>query len=395
VTHDSKYVVKTLSKSEVKFLISILKDYVHFLKLNRHTMLSRYVGLHSLRIYGLNKYFVVMENVFEGDLKPTEIYDLKGSWVNRSTNHELYSGSVMKDIDLKRPIILEERNTKRILQQLERDSTFLREHQIMDYSVLLGIYYLKLEFQGKNEDVVEEEVKDGMDDDHARPTHSATYSHSAQSQMSHISRELGGIRARIIDSPGIYYIGIIDTLQDYNWRKRLETWAKTCVKRNDGRGISSVEPGLYQQRFLNYLNHVLISQKQYKKALGIASMPFAIEKVYVYAAGHEVENGGGDTNDVQRPKSNTVNTMNYIRMQRSMKSPTALCRFAYCPASFHEEDDDAQSILGNEDANERDLEMVNLPFGPSPNALSPIASQDSHTADINGESQRKEFSFVE
>ena len=71
--------VKTLSKSEVKFLISILKDYVQFLKDNRHTMLSRYVGLHSLRIYGLNKYFVVMENVFEGDLKPTEIYDLKGS----------------------------------------------------------------------------------------------------------------------------------------------------------------------------------------------------------------------------------------------------------------------------------------------------------------------------
>ena len=178
----------------------------------------------------------------------------------------------MKDVDLKRPIIMEERNTKRILQQLQKDSTFLREHYIMDYSVLLGIYYLKLEFQGKNEDSLFEEAKDGLDD--SAMSHSAHSSH-----VSNISRELGGIRARLIDSPGIYYIGIIDTLQEYNWKKRLETWAKTWIQRKDGRGISAVPPGLYQQRFINYMSHVLISQKQYKKALGIASTPFAVEKV--------------------------------------------------------------------------------------------------------------------
>jgi len=307
-----------------------------------------------------------MENVFEGDLKPTEIYDLKGSWVSRSTTHELYSGSVMKDVDLKRPIIMEERNTKRILQQLQRDSMFLREHNIMDYSVLLGIYYLKLEFQGKNEDVIEEEVKDGHDDYGGTiASHSANSSHISHiSNMTNISRELGGIRARLIDSPGVYYIGIIDTLQEYNWKKRFETWAKTLIQRKDGRGISAVPPDLYQQRFINYMSHVLISQKQYKKALGIASVPFAIEKVFVYAAGREAQSMEIDSKktrtSIARPTSSALNV---IRMQQS-KSPNPLSRFAYCPSSFHEEDDDAQSvIMADEDAN--DIELRQLPFGTS------------------------------
>jgi len=319
-----------------------------------------------------------MENVFEGDLKPTEIYDLKGSWVSRSTTHELYSGSVMKDVDLKRPIIMEERNTKRILQQLQRDSMFLREHNIMDYSVLLGIYYLKLEFQGKSEDIIEEEVKDGYDDHCTIHSHSANSSHiSHLSDIATISRELGGIRARLIDSPGVYYIGIIDTLQEYNWKKRFETWAKTLIQRKDGRGISAVPPDLYQQRFINYMSHVLISQKQYKKALGIASVPFAIEKVFVYAAGRDARSMEIDSKEtmtsIARPTSTALNV---IRMQQS-KSPNLLSRFAYCPSSFHEEDDDAQSvIMADEDPN--DIELRQLPFGTS------ITPDYTFNGEVNG-----------
>ena len=77
VTHDGKYVVKTIKKHEVALMIRTLKDYKLYLQSNPQTILSRCVGLHSLKMYGLNKYFVVMENVFEGKYKPTEIYDLK------------------------------------------------------------------------------------------------------------------------------------------------------------------------------------------------------------------------------------------------------------------------------------------------------------------------------
>merc|ERR1719458_944263 len=102
----------------------------------------------------------------------------------------------------------------------------------MDYSVLLGIYYLKVEFQdgSKMMDDIKENEENGGN------IHS-----------------LGGIRARIIDSPGIYYIGIIDTLQEYSWKKKMETFLKAYIKRRSNKGISSVEPGLYQKRFINYM----------------------------------------------------------------------------------------------------------------------------------------------
>merc|ERR1712087_457010 len=58
----------------------------------------------------------------------------------------------------------------------------------------------------------------------------------------------GGMRARIIEGPGLYYMGIIDTLQVYNWKKRLETLFKTYVLRSDGDGISCVDPLKYQER---------------------------------------------------------------------------------------------------------------------------------------------------
>merc|ERR1712087_550253 len=254
----------------------------------------------------------------------------------------------MKDVDLLRPIIMEERNTKRILRQLERDSTFLRDHSIMDYSVLLGIFYLKLEFSSRHDDIKEE--LDGFSDLPSAHSVSNSMTHMHSVHSSNISRELGGIRARIIDSPGIYYIGIIDTLQEYTWKKRLETWAKTYLKRDDPKGISSVEPVLYQQRFINYMRHVLISQKEYKRTLGLSPIPFSTEKVFVYAA------GGDHSKDVVRPTND--------RLRHSMISPSG--RFAVCPTSMFDENDDADSsrnLLSKEDSS--DMEMVQFPFKAS------------------------------
>ena len=72
VTHDSKFIVKTIKKYEVKLFLEILKDYKQYLEDNPQTIFARCVGLHSIKIYGLIKYFVVMENVFAAKLKPTE-----------------------------------------------------------------------------------------------------------------------------------------------------------------------------------------------------------------------------------------------------------------------------------------------------------------------------------
>ena len=54
------------------------------------------------------------------------------------------SGKVMKDNDLKRFVILNKDTQKQIIRQLDRDTKFLEEHEIMDYSLLLGIYHMKI-----------------------------------------------------------------------------------------------------------------------------------------------------------------------------------------------------------------------------------------------------------
>jgi hypothetical protein len=45
----------------------------------------------------------------------------------------------------------------------------------------------------------------------------------------------GGVRASIVEGPGVYYMGIIDVLQKYTIKKRLERWMKVLLMR-DGNG---------------------------------------------------------------------------------------------------------------------------------------------------------------
>jgi len=59
----------------------------------------------------------------------------------------------------------------------------------------------------------------------------------------------GGVRATVVEGPGIYYLGIIDVLQKWTLKKRLENWFKSRVLCQDTSGISAVSPGYYAKRF--------------------------------------------------------------------------------------------------------------------------------------------------
>lgn len=59
----------------------------------------------------------------------------------------------------------------------------------------------------------------------------------------------GGMRARIVEGPGTYYIGIIDILQEWNYAKRLERFFKVYCKFLDADGLSAISPGPYAERF--------------------------------------------------------------------------------------------------------------------------------------------------
>lgn len=52
----------------------------------------------------------------------------------------------------------------------------------------------------------------------------------------------------------VLYLGIIDILQDYNLRKKMEHASKSLYL--DPMKISVVEPELYARRFINFLENV-------------------------------------------------------------------------------------------------------------------------------------------
>lgn len=72
-------------------------------------------------------------------------------------------------------------------------------------------------------------------------------------------RDFGGLRARNDDEEEenvIYYMGIVDILQEFNMKKRLESAYKTRVQVLAGKDptlISAVDSSVYAQRFVNFM----------------------------------------------------------------------------------------------------------------------------------------------
>ncbi|GAB9463508.1 Phosphatidylinositol-4-phosphate-5-kinase [Globisporangium polare] len=74
-------------------------------------------------------------------------------------------------------------------------------------------------------------------------------------------------RSKRIFGPGYYYVGVIDILQTWTLKKRLERFFKVHVQRRDSEGLSAIEPELYQKRFEAKLREVIALPKEYQAAL--------------------------------------------------------------------------------------------------------------------------------
>jgi len=63
------------------------------------------------------------------------------------------------------------------------------------------------------------------------------------------ARHRGGLRAVVVEGPGLYFIGIVDVLQTYSWQKWFENFVKTRILMQSRDGISCVAPDPYAMRF--------------------------------------------------------------------------------------------------------------------------------------------------
>jgi hypothetical protein len=79
-----------------------------------------------------------MGNIFQTPLKLQNIYDIKGSEVGRTSKDE--NSFLKKDLDIKSNFKIGSENKKILMNQIRKDSEFLRDLKIIDYSLIVGVY---------------------------------------------------------------------------------------------------------------------------------------------------------------------------------------------------------------------------------------------------------------
>jgi len=239
---DSRYIIKSMKEDEGQFLLGILLDYFLYMQQNPNSLLTRYLGLYSLRVQEETSthsqviHFVVMDNVLphESLIPIHEKYDLKGSSVDRlASKAERAKGAnaILKDQDmLQRGIFLGPQKRKLLFDQLFSDCMFLQERGIMDYSFFIGIHVLN--------------------------NNSSPPSGSSDRSIFRSENYCGWFSTTKDNLPRneVYYFGIIDMLQPYNLRKQIENSVKSLFENPDE--ISCVEPVKYSFRFQSYLKKI-------------------------------------------------------------------------------------------------------------------------------------------
>jgi hypothetical protein len=167
-----------------------------------------------------------MKNIFPTHQNSFSIFDLKGSTAGRRELFQesinslsgLQQGKVYKDLDfvqVKQSIYLPYEDQLRLKRTLQKDVELLTTLNIVDYSLLTGVF------------------KEGT--------------------FSHPGKHFRGIER---DEGLVFVLGIIDFLQHYTTFKRLETFFKTLGKRKKDE-ISVINPRAYGGRFMRFVSSIL------------------------------------------------------------------------------------------------------------------------------------------
>lgn len=313
-TADGGYMIKTIKKEEAKAFLEMLPHYHRFMsdrKNGRNSLLTKVFGMYSVQflneenahatewnggLYSPKKHdttpsdldgsdeervFLVMNSVFPAEASAfiTERFDLKGSTVGRQCSPEEQqakgANAVLKDLNLKREVDAERdkfatsndarnkrshdygihigrRKKAALMAQLEKDVELLNRCGVLDYSLLVGCA----------------DMEKPSNLSKLKPTRNSKYItnsihkvlHWMDSPMPYYgsgmtkvdSGFLSSLRGTRRGKQVTYYMGIIDFLQPWTMKKRLERGLKGLAG-YDTRAISCVAPSDYATRFLKFI----------------------------------------------------------------------------------------------------------------------------------------------
>ncbi|KAI8441525.1 hypothetical protein MSG28_015113 [Choristoneura fumiferana] len=278
LTNDDEFIIKTVQHKEGEFLQKLLPGYYLNLDQNPRTLLPKFFGLYCYQCNSKNVRLVAMNNILPSSVKLHQKYDLKGSTYKRKASKaERQKGcrATYKDLDFMEHhtegIFLEAETYQALIKTMQRDCRVLESFKIMDYSLLVGIHNLdeaqrekteakKLTDSGQSDGEDEGAKKSGLNRTRSinrqRLVAHSTAMESIQAESEPIDEEddvpPGGIPARNARGERLLvFLGIIDILQSYRLRKKLEHTWKSMI--HDGDTVSVHRPNFYAQRFLDFM----------------------------------------------------------------------------------------------------------------------------------------------
>ncbi|XP_020213539.1 phosphatidylinositol 4-phosphate 5-kinase 7 [Cajanus cajan] len=310
LSQDDRFVIKTLKKYELKVLLNMLPKYYHHVGSYENTLITKFFGLHRITLKGGKKVrFVVMGNMFCTELHIHRRYDLKGSSQGRYTNEDkINSHTTLKDLDLKYEFHMDKKLRESLFKQISLDCMFLQSQHIIDYSLLLGLHFrapenLKALVEPPGLTQPQQSLPSG-DDEHKQGeqliipkglllvAHEPSFVNTApgphirgntlraysigDKQVDLLLPGTARLRVQLgVNMPAqaarkvqedkveesevelfevydvVLYMGIIDILQEYTVKKKLEHACKSL--QYDPMTISVVEPKTYAERFINFM----------------------------------------------------------------------------------------------------------------------------------------------
>ena len=299
-TDDNKYMVKSLKSEEIDIIRGgFLSKYIkHIEKTKNESLLCRLYGMYNIMMaHGQEFLIIVMRNVI-GDFKDNIVikFDLKGSSYKRKSNFDIDNAAnlVMKDLnfnEIEKNIMISKNCINKLRDLVKRDSQFLCQSELMDYSLFLIKITLSKEeaadIFGENiKEYQNKAVKQLFNDKYSNNiiNNSKNQNLIENDEMNYIDKvnDNVDINEQINRKKGKgilkdiryynqylfpslregfgYIISIIDYFQYFNFFKVIEANVfskfKTGFSKEKNNTVSCVKPEIYSSRFIKYFNQL-------------------------------------------------------------------------------------------------------------------------------------------
>jgi hypothetical protein len=230
-----RFLLKTVPKNELQMATKMLSEYHKYLTANPDSLLTRILATFHIKHGANSVYALILLNVMDPEYTTPPsgvapiLYDLKGRVCKRGKwlENEGQWDIVHKDKDLNHHFELERDQLAKLRRQLDADTDFLCFQNLMDYSLFIAII---------------------PQPDKEVPSNTTRPSSFFQTRYNGLLVNDG--------APKIFYLGIIDMLTAYTYKKKVANTCKHLLWTNPE--LSTVPSQYYRERFLAYTSIIFL-----------------------------------------------------------------------------------------------------------------------------------------